>query len=140
MPNHTLDNATAIPAVALGAALVEKHHTLDRRGGLYNSFSLEPSGLKVLCEDSNRIRAALGTVNYARKSIEQSNVNFRRSLYFVKPIKMGDIITADAAKSVRPGFGLPQKYMNWVIGKLARCDIKPNAAVALEKIRPNDEK
>ena len=141
LSDHTLDNTTAIVSVAMGAAIIEKHFTLNRNGGgPDDSFSLEPSGLKALCEDSKRAWAALGTVNYARKSSEQSNVKFRRSLYFVKPLEAGDIITADAVRSVRPGFGLAPKHMDWIIGQVAACAIESDTAVTLDKLRPNSEK
>lgn len=141
LSDHTLDNTTAVASVVLGASIIEKHFTLDRNGGgPDDSFSLEPSGLKALCEDSKRAWAALGTVNYARKSSEQGNVKFRRSLYFVKPLEAGDIITADAVRSVRPGFGLAPKHMDWIIGQVAACAIEPNTAVTLDKLLSNGAK
>ncbi len=82
----------------------------------------------------------MGKVDYGRKSSEQGNVKFRRSLYFVKPLEAGDIITADAVKSVRPGFGLAPKHMDSIIGQVAACAIEQNTAVTLEKLRPNGAK
>jgi len=112
LSDHTLDNTTAITSVALGASIIEKHFTLDRSGGgPDDSFSLEPTELTALCRDSKTAWQALGRVNYGRKSSEQGNVQFRRSLYFVKDLKAGDIITPDAIRSVRPGHGLAPKYM-----------------------------
>src|SRR5690606_11756668 len=84
LSDHTLDNSTAIASVALGASIIEKHFTLDRNGGgPDDSFSLEPAELTALCRDSKTAWSALGEVNYGRKSSENGNVKFRRSLYFV---------------------------------------------------------
>lgn len=127
LSDHTLDNTTAIVSVAMGASIIEKHFTLDRNGGgPDDSFSLEPAELAALCRDSKTAWAALGRVDYGRKSSEQGNVKFRRSLYFVKDLKAGDVITEDAVRSVRPGFGLPPKYIAKVIGKKVKLDIKAN--------------
>ena len=67
---------------------------------------------------------------YGRKASEQANTQFRRSLYFVKDMKAGDIITEDSVRSVRPGFGLAPKYLDEIIGKKARKDINKNTAVS----------
>src|SRR5690554_112780 len=130
LSDHTLDNTTAITSVALGASIIEKHFTLDRNGGgPDDSFSLEPAELTALCRDSKTAWQALGSVNYGRKSSEQGNAQFRRSLYFVKDMKAGDVITEDAVRSVRPGFGLAPKYLGSVIGKKIKEDIGYGAPV-----------
>lgn len=131
LSDHTLDNTTAIASVVLGASIIEKHFTLDRNGGgPDDSFSLEPAELKALCDGARTAWSALGCVNYGRKSSEQGNVKFRRSLYFVKDLKAGDIITEDAIRSVRPGFGLPPKMFNQIVGKVVIRDVLARTAVA----------
>jgi pseudaminic acid synthase len=88
LSDHTLDNTTAIASVALGASIIEKHFTLDRSGGgPDDSFSLEPAELAALCHGARTAWEALGQVDYGRKSSEQGNVQFRRSLYFVKDLE-----------------------------------------------------
>lgn len=135
LSDHTIDNTTAVTSVALGASIIEKHFTLDRNGGgPDDSFSLEPKDLVALCQDSKTAWQALGAVNYGRKSSEQDNVKFRRSLYFVKDLKAGDVITEDAIRSVRPGFGLAPKFYDYVIGQKVSVDIQKNTAVSLDKI------
>lgn len=132
LSDHTLDNSTAIAAVALGASLIEKHFTLDRNGGgPDDSFSLEPDDMAALCRDSRTAWAALGAVNYGRKSSETGNAQFRRSLYFVKDLKAGDVITPDAVRSVRPGFGLPPKMLDQILGRTVIADVARNTAVSL---------
>lgn len=130
LSDHTIDNTTAITSVALGASIIEKHFTLNRSGGgPDDSFSLEPKELRELCTDSKTAWQALGQVNYGRKSSEQGNVQFRRSLYFVKDLKVGDTITEDSVRSVRPGFGLAPKFLDEVLGKKVTKDISKNTPV-----------
>lgn len=133
LSDHTLDNTTAIASVALGASIIEKHFTLNRQGGgPDDSFSLEPAEMAALCRDSRSAWAALGKVDYRRKSSELGNAKFRRSLYFVKDIKAGEKITPDAIRSVRPGLGLAPKYYEMVIGRRVRIDVKLHTPVITE--------
>jgi pseudaminic acid synthase len=130
LSDHTLDNTTAIASIAMGACLVEKHFTLDRKGGgPDDSFSLEPGELAALCRGVRTAHEALGEVNYALKSSEQGNIKFRRSLYFVKALAPGEKITADAVRSVRPGYGIAPKYLDKVIGRRARRTIALHSPV-----------
>lgn len=133
LSDHTLDNTTAIASVALGASIIEKHFTLDRNGsGPDDSFSLEPTELLQLCVGARTAWSALGQVDYNRKSSEAGNVQFRRSLYFVKDLQTGDTITADAVRSVRPGLGLAPKYLEIVIGKTVTRPITANTPVSAD--------
>lgn len=133
LSDHTLDNTTAIASVALGASLIEKHFTLDRSGGgPDDSFSLEPAEMIALCRDARTAWSALGRIDYGRKSSEQGNVQFRRSLYFVKDLKAGEVITPDAVRSVRPGYGLPPKMLETVLGRRVIRDVAANTAVSDE--------
>lgn len=112
-------------SVALGESIIEKHFKLDRSGGgPDDSFSLEPVELAALYKGGKTARSALSRVNYGRKSSEQGNVKFRRSLYFVKDLNEGDLITADAVRSVRLGFGLLPKYLRKIIGKRVQTDVQ----------------
>lgn len=133
LSDHTLDNVTAAASVALGASIIEKHFTLDRNGGgPDDSFSLEPEDLEDLCRSARTAWQAMGKIDYGRKSSEIGNVKFRRSLYFVKPVKAGEAIPPDAVRSVRPGFGIAPKHLDAVIGRKAKSDIAPFTAVSFE--------
>lgn len=135
LSDHTIDNTTAITSVALGASIIEKHFTLDRNGGgPDDSFSLEPAELAALCEDTKTAWAALGKVDYGRKSSEQGNAKFRRSLYFVKDMKAGETITHECVRSIRPGFGLPPKLLSQIIGKKSALDITMGTPTSLDLI------
>jgi pseudaminic acid synthase len=135
LSDHTIDNATAIAAVALGACLIEKHVTLDRNGGgADDSFSLEPAELTQLCRDSKTAWSSLGKVNYERTEAEQGNVKFRRSLYVVKDIKAGEMFSHENVRSIRPGFGLAPKNLFNIISKIATTDISKGTPLALAHI------
>lgn len=135
LSDHTVDNATAVASVALGAALIEKHFTLDRQGGgPDDSFSLEPLELTALCRDARTAFEALGVVDYGRKSSESGNVKFRRSLYFVRDLVAGETITANAVRSVRPGFGLPPRMLDEIVGRRVRAAVARHTAVRLEDL------
>ena len=119
LSDHTIDNTTAIASVALGASIIEKHVTLDRNGGgPDDSFSLEPKELKELCIGTKTAWESLGNVDYSMKSSEQGFVKVRRSLYFVKDIKEGEVITEAHVKSIRPGYGLKPKELNRILGSI----------------------
>lgn len=135
LSDHTLDNTTAITSVALGASIIEKHFTLDRSGGgPDDSFSLEPAELSALCRDSKTAWSALGQVDYGRKASEVGNVQFRRSLYFVKSLKAGELITFDSIRSVRPGVGLSPKYFESLIGRRLSQNVSYGEPVLYEKL------
>jgi len=125
LSDHTIDNATAVTSVALGACLIEKHVTMDRNGGgADDSFSLEPLELKALCQDTKTAWQALGNVNYERTEAEKGNVKFRRSLYVVEDVKAGEQVTSHNVRSIRPGFGLAPKYLTEILGCTFSTDIK----------------
>jgi pseudaminic acid synthase len=135
LSDHTLDNTTAITSLALGASIIEKHFTLNRNGGgPDDSFSLEPAELEALCKDARTAWEAMGAVDYGIKSSEQANVKFRRSLYFVKDLKAGDVITADAVRSVRPGYGLAPKYLDEILDRRVIKDIVKGTPVLFDML------
>ena len=135
LSDHTIDNTTAITSVALGASIIEKHVTLDRNGGgPDDSFSLESEELRQLCVGAKTAWESLGEIDYGRKSSEQANVKFRRSLYFVKDIKAGELITNEHVKSIRPGYGLAPKYMEEILGKTINSSVKRGTPAAFDLI------
>lgn len=130
LSDHTIDNTTAIASVALGACIIEKHFTLDRNGGgPDDSFSLEPADLAQLCKGARTAWQSLGAVDYGRKSSERANVKFRRSLYFLRDLRKGELLPSDAIRSVRPGFGLPPKHQESLLGRRLCVDVKANTPV-----------
>lgn len=135
LSDHTLDNTTAIAGIAAGAAIIEKHFTLDRTGGgPDDSFSLEPVEFTQLCHGARTAWEAMGKVDYGRKSSEIGNIQFRRSLYFVKDLEAGELITPDVVRSIRPGYGLAPKQLDAILGRRVTRDIAANTAVQLGHI------
>lgn len=136
LSDHTIDNTTAITSVALGASIIEKHVTLDRNGGgPDDSFSLEKGDLMKLCRDTKNAWKAIGEVNYEKKESEKNNMIFRRSLYVVRPIVAGSIVTEKDIRSIRPGFGAAPKYIDKVIGSTAKINLEFGTPVNLDDFR-----
>lgn len=133
LSDHTVDNATALASIALGACVIEKHFTLDRNGGgPDDSFSLEPRELEALCREAKTVWAALGVVDYGTKSSESGNVQFRRSLYYVTDLKAGDAVDRRSVRSVRPGYGIAPKNLDFVIGRRVTRDVDKFTPVRFE--------
>lgn len=124
LSDHTIDNTTAIASVVLGARIIEKHFTFDRKGGgPDDSFSLEPEELAALCQAAKTCWKSIGNVDYSRKSSETENVIFRRSLFVTRDIAKGETISTENVRSVRPGYGLAPKHYDAVLGRKVTRDL-----------------
>ncbi len=118
LSDHTLGTVAPVAAVALGACVIEKHFTLSRaEKGPDSEFSIEPKELERLCKDTYDAWLALGKVGYERQSIEQGSKVFRRSVYFIRNLPAGTVITAQDIRRIRPGMGLAPKYFDKLIGR-----------------------
>lgn len=130
LSDHSLGTNVALGAVALGAAFIEKHFILDRKvGGPDSTFSIEPHELNILCQQSKDIWSAIGKASYEPQEAEQSNIAFRRSIYFVEDLKKGELITEESIKRIRPGYGLKPKYFDSLLGRKVNCDVQRGQAV-----------
>ena len=135
LSDHTLDNISSIIATSMGASAIEKHFILDRKNkGPDSDFSIEPKELKLLVADVRKAWKSLGSNVFSRPSIENKNLVFRRSLYFVEPMKKGETITDKKIKRIRPGFGINPKHFKDIIGKKVIKDIEKGERVTFEKI------
>lgn len=135
LSDHTLGTAVSVASIVMGASLIEKHVTLSRKEkGPDSEFSLEPHELLALCNDTEFAWKAIGSVGYDRKPVEEASMKFRRSIYFVKSLKAGDIISEDDIRRVRPGYGLPPKYFYELIGKCVTADVEFGTATSWELI------
>ena len=135
LSDHTMGCGVAVGAVALGATVVEKHFTLARAdGGVDSAFSLEPEELRQLRVETERAWLGLGQVAYGGTQAEEKSRAFRRTLYVSADIRAGEPLTAQNVRIVRPGFGLPPKYYDIVIGKRVNRDIAAGTPVGWELI------
>jgi len=124
LSDHTMGIGVSVASVALGATVIEKHFTLSRAdGGVDSAFSLEPAELKMLVEDTLRAWQALGTVSYGPTDRERSSLGLRRSLYIVKDLKKGELLTPENLQAIRPGLGLATKYQELFLGKKVAKDV-----------------
>lgn len=133
LSDHTMGVGVSVASVALGATVVEKHFTLNRAdGGVDSAFSMEPAEMAQLVVETERAWRALGRVSYGSTDAEKKSLQYRRSLYVVKDIKAGDVLTKENVRAIRPGLGLPTKYLEQVLGKTAGRDVKRGTALTWE--------
>lgn len=130
LSDHTMGCGAAVAAVALGATVIEKHFTLARAdGGVDSAFSLEPAELQTLVVESERAWQSLGCVTYGASAAEKKSLVFRRSLYVVKDVAAGDVLSAENVRAIRPGLGLPTKFLDLVVGRRAKEPIVRGTAL-----------
>lgn len=130
LSDHTMGIGVSVASVAMGATVIEKHFTLDRAdGGVDSTFSMEPVEMAQLVAETERAWLALGKVSYGATEAEKKSLQFRRSLYIVKDLKAGDVLTAENVRAIRPGLGLPTKYLEVILGKKLNQDVKKGTAV-----------
>jgi len=135
LSDHTLGSTMAIASIALGATIIEKHITLNRSdGGPDADFSLEPEEFKRLVEDCSSAYEGLSQGYDNRPGIKKSNAIFRRSLFVTKDIKAGELLNETNVRSIRPGMGIPPKYLNDIIGKSAKINLSKGEPLSWEKI------
>ena len=133
LSDHTMGIGAAVASVALGATVIEKHFTLRRDdGGVDSAFSMEPAEMAQLVIESERAWQALGQIHYGSTKAEKASRLFRRSLYVVEDIKAGEVLTTNNVRAIRPGLGLPPKYLTHVLGKKVNRDIKRGTALSLD--------
>ncbi|NEU25597.1 pseudaminic acid synthase [Paenibacillus polymyxa] len=124
LSDHTMGVGVAVTSVALGATVIEKHFTLSRAdGGVDSTFSLEPEEMKSLVTETERAWQSLGGISYGATDAEKASLQFRRSLYISEDMQAGDILTEKNVRAIRPGYGLPPKYIDQILGKTVRRNV-----------------
>lgn len=124
LSDHTMGIGVSVASVALGAAVIEKHFTLKRAdGGVDSAFSMEPAEMAQLVVEAGRAWRAIGQVSYGPTEAEAKSIQFRRSLYIVQDLKAGDVLTHENVRAIRPGLGLPTKYLEQMLGKAVNKDV-----------------
>jgi pseudaminic acid synthase len=135
LSDHTLGSSVAIAAVVLGAAILEKHFILKRAdGGPDSTFSMEPDEFAQMVQEIRQMEKALGRVSYELMPSEAKNLCFRRSLFVVQDIKAGDRFTEANVRAIRPGHGLPPRYLDDILGKKANLDVPRGTPVSWDMV------
>lgn len=125
LSDHTMGVGVSVASIPLGATVIEKHFTLNRAdGGVDSTFSMEPAEMTQMVVETERAWQALGQVSYGATEAEKKSIVFRRSLYVVQDLKAGDVLTKENVRAIRPGFGLPPKFINNFVGKTVNRDVK----------------
>lgn len=130
LSDHTMGIGVSVASVALGASIIEKHFTLSRAdGGVDSTFSMEPDEMKALVLESRHAWEALGRVSYGPTEGELKSIKYRRSLYIAEDLQAGDVLTEQNLRAVRPGGGLPPKYMEIFLGRKVHTAVRKGTAV-----------
>jgi N-acetylneuraminate synthase len=130
LSDHTMGVGVAVASIALGASVIEKHFTLSRSdGGVDSTFSLEPKELEMLVASAINAKDAIGKVSYGPVGAENKSVQFRRSIYVVEDIKQGEELTLGNIRIIRPGYGLPPKHFDFLLGRKVKQDIQAGTAL-----------
>jgi N-acetylneuraminate synthase len=130
LSDHTMGVGVSVASVALGATVIEKHFTLNRAdGGVDSTFSMEPAEMAQLVVETERAWQAVGRVSYGPTDAEKKSLQYRRSLYVVQDLKAGDVLTRENVRAIRPGLGLPPKYLEQVLGKVVKRNVKRGTAL-----------
>jgi len=137
LSDHTMGVGVSVAAVAFGATVIEKHFTLSRAdGGVDSAFSLEPAEMHTLVSETRAAWLSRGKVEYGPSpGSESGSVQFRRSLYFVRDLQVGETIDAAAIRAIRPGHGLPPKHLPDTIGRCVARPVTKGTPVAWDLIR-----
>jgi pseudaminic acid synthase len=131
LSDHTMGVGAAVASVVLGGSVVEKHFTLRRAdGGVDSSFSLEPAEFRLLVDETARAWESLGDVRYGPTEAELGSLRYRRSLYVVEDVRAGEPFTSANVRAIRPGLGLPPKYLELALTRRASRDVARGTALA----------
>lgn len=136
LSDHSMSSIAAVTAVALGAKVIEKHFCMSRDiKNPDSSFSMEPEEFKQMVRNIRVAEQAVGTIKYGATQQEKDSIIFRKSIFAVKDIKEGDIITEDNIRIIRPGYGLkPKEYKN-ILGMTARKSISYGEPISYDKLK-----
>lgn len=135
LSDHTMGTGVGVAATVLGATVIEKHLTIRRAdGGPDSSFSMEPDEMQRLVEECRQAKQALGAVSYGPTVAEQKSLGFRRSIYVVKDIAQGELLTEENLRVIRPGHGLAPHHLSEVLGRPARQSLRRGTALTWDML------
>jgi pseudaminic acid synthase len=135
LSDHTMGATVPIVATTFGAKIIEKHFILDRSiGGPDSSFSMNEKEFTEMVASIREAELAIGVVDYKLTTKQKKGRDFSRSLYIVKDVNEGDILTEDNVKSIRPGFSLHPKYLKSILGKKVKKNLECGSRLLIEDI------
>ncbi|PIQ48585.1 MAG: pseudaminic acid synthase [Cytophagales bacterium CG12_big_fil_rev_8_21_14_0_65_40_12] len=133
LSDHTMGATVPIVATCFGAKIIEKHFILDRSiGGPDASFSMNEAEFTAMVKAVREAELAIGKVDYTLTEKQKKGKDFSRSLYVVKDIRAGEVITEENVRSIRPGFGLHPKHSKEILGKTTKSDIQAGERMSFE--------
>jgi len=139
LSDHTMGIGVSVASVALGATVIEKHFTLRRAdGGVDSTFSMEPAEMTALVVETERAWQSLGQIAYGVTAAEQKSLKFRRTLYVTEDLKPGQRLTRQNLRAIRPGGGLPPKYIDAFLGRVVGVAVKRGTPVSWDLLQPAD--
>lgn len=135
LSDHTLGIGAAVASVALGGVAIEKHFTPNRDdGGVDSAFSAEPEELSLMVAETGRAALARGSVKFGPTEADMKSLQFRRTLYVTQDLESGDMLTSENLRAIRPGYGLPPKFLDDLLGKRVGKDIARGTPMAWDLI------
>lgn len=135
LSDHTSGVSVPVASVVLGARIIEKHFILDRTlGGPDSEFSLEPEEFTTMVDSVREVEKAIGEVSYELTEKTRKTREFSRSLFVVRDVKAGDVMTEENVRSIRPAYGMHPKHLKKLLGKKAAMDIKRGTPISWELI------
>lgn len=139
LSDHSEGSLGPIIATSLGATVIEKHLCLDNNDetAVDAKFSMTPGSFKKMVQDVRDTELILGRAQLLPSEGELRGLKNRRSLYVVKPVRKGEIFTADNIRSIRPAKGLPPKFLPEVLGKKAKNNISFGTPMSWDLIEEN---
>lgn len=135
LSDHSMGAFSAATAVAMGANLIEKHFCISRAvKNPDSSFSMEPQEFREMVEQVREVEKAMGSIQYGVSRQEESNACFRRSLFVVEDIAVGEVLTPEKIRSIRPAYGLKPKHYQEVLGRTAKRALRRGTPLSFDDI------
>jgi len=136
LSDHTIGSTVPIMSIAYGAKIIEKHFIMDRSiGGPDSSFSMNEKEFSLMVKNIRDAEKSIGVVDYKLTKKQLQGRNFSRSLYIVKDVKKGDVLSESNIRSIRPGFGLHPKYYFEILGKTFKRDLESGDRLELKDVK-----
>ena len=135
LSDHSPGSLAPVIAVTLGGCVIEKHVCLSRKIKTPDSeFSMEISEFAQMVRDVKDALSIISSPSYKLTKKEKESTIFRRSLFAIKDINVGDFFTVENVKSIRPGYGIKPKYLSELLGKKSKRNIKRGEPITMEDL------